>query len=158
MVAAAVLAPGKMPRNDINDLHVALGHSHADTCRETARQMGVNVFVELVACSGCSEAKGRRMAVPWRTECRSTRPLERLFVNLSGRRPPSAGDVEYIMMVVGDYSRLGWPYLLKRKSDVGCVRSDNGSEFVNPDIVGSLNTYLIHFYQEGGRCLLPVLF
>ena len=30
-IAAAVLAPGKMRRIDINDLHVSLAHSHADT-------------------------------------------------------------------------------------------------------------------------------
>ena len=29
VVAAAVLAPGKMPRIEINDLHVALAHFHA---------------------------------------------------------------------------------------------------------------------------------
>ena len=52
-------------------------------------------------------AKGRRIAVPRRTECRSTRPLERLLVDVSGRRPPSAGGPEYLIMVVDDYSRLG---------------------------------------------------
>ena len=99
------------------------------------------------------------MAVPWRTECRSTRPLELLFVNLSGRKPPYAGDAEYLMMMVADYSRLGWPYCSKCKSDVsvvfarflsdigayvppspvGCVRSDNGSEFINSEIVDLLD-------------------
>ena len=42
--AAAVLAPGKMGRIDITDLHVPLAHSHADTLRETARQMGIKVL------------------------------------------------------------------------------------------------------------------
>ena len=159
VVATAVLAPGKMPRIDINDLHVAVAHLHADTCRETAHQVSVKVSGELVACSGFSEAKGRKMAVPCRTECRSRRPLERLFVDLSGRRPPPAGGADYLMMVVDDYSRLGWPYVLKRKSDVplvfahflpdigayvsrfrvGCIRSDIGLEFINPDFVGLLD-------------------
>ena len=83
-IAAPVFAPGKMRRIDIDDLHVSLAHSHADTLRETARQTRINVFGELDPCAGCSEAKGRRMAVPWTTKCRSTRPLERLFVDLSG--------------------------------------------------------------------------
>ena len=61
-IAAAVLAPGKMRKIDINDLHVSLAHSHADILRETARQMGIKVFGELVSCAGCSEVKGRRMA------------------------------------------------------------------------------------------------
>ena len=50
------------------------------------------------------------MSVPWTTECRSTRPLEGLFVNLSGQQPRSAGGVEYLMIIVDDYSRMGWPY------------------------------------------------
>ena len=83
-IAAAILAPGKMRRIDINDDDVSLAHSHADTLREAARQMGVKAFGELVPCAGCSEAKGKRMEVQWTIECRSPRPLERLFVDLSG--------------------------------------------------------------------------
>ena len=148
-----------MRKIDINDLHVSLAHSHADTLRETARQMGNEGFGELVSCAGCSEAKGRRMTVPWTTECRSTRPLERLFVDPSGKQPTSAGGAEYLMMIVDDYSRLGWPYFLKRKSDVPNVlagfladinaksrpstveylRSDNGSELFIPEFVAMLN-------------------
>lgn len=43
-IAAAVLAPGKMRRIDMNDLHVSLAHSHADTLLETARQIGIKVL------------------------------------------------------------------------------------------------------------------
>ena len=158
-IAAAVLAPGKLRRIDINDLHVCLAHFHADTLRETARQMGIKVFGELVPCAGCSEAKGRRMAVPWTTECRSTRPLERLFVDPSGQQPRSAGGAQYLMMIVDDYSRVGWPYFLKRKSKVliafagfradinatgapstvECIRSDNGTAFTKSEFVALLN-------------------
>ena len=51
-IAAAVMAPGKMKRIDINDVHASHAHSHADTLRETARQMGVKAFGCLVSCSG----------------------------------------------------------------------------------------------------------
>ena len=96
--------------------------------------------------------------MPWTTGCRSTRPLQRLFVDLSGKQPTSAGGAQYLMMIV-DYSRMGWPYFLKRKSDVPvafagfladinaqgvpsiveCLRSDNGTEFVKPEFVAMLN-------------------
>ncbi|CAN0568886.1 unnamed protein product, partial [Laminaria digitata] len=82
------------------------------TLRVTAHQLGVNVSGELVPCAGCSEAKGRRMAVPWSTECRSTKTLQRVFVDLSGKRPPYAGGALYLMMIVDDFSRSGWPYFL----------------------------------------------
>ena len=69
---------------DINDLHVSLAHSHADTVRETTHKMGVKVFGDLLSYYGCSALKGRKMAVSWTTGCRSTRHLERVFVDLSG--------------------------------------------------------------------------
>ena len=68
-IAAVVLAPGKMRRIDVNDLHVSLAHSQADILRGTARQMGIKGFGELIPCAGCSEAKGKRTPVPSTTEC-----------------------------------------------------------------------------------------
>ena len=59
--------------------------------------------------------------VPCTTECRSTRPLERLFVNLSGQQPTSAGGAQHLMTIADDFSRMGWPYFLERKSDVRMV-------------------------------------
>ena len=117
-MANAVLVPGKQQRIDINDLHVALAHSHAEPLRETARQHGVEVAGELVPCAGCSEANGRRMHVPRSTNSRPTQPFERLFVDLSGKRPSTSGGHHYLMMIVDDFSRFGWTYFLKEKSDV----------------------------------------
>ena len=121
--------------------------------------MGIKDFGELVPCAGCSKAKGRRMAVPWTMECRSTKRLDRLFVDLPGQQPRSAVGAEYLMMFVDDCSRKGWPYFFKRKSDVPmafagsladinargtpsiveCIRSDNGTEFTKPEFVALLN-------------------
>ena len=108
-IVAAVLAPRKMRLIDLNDVHVSLAHSHADILRETARQMEIKVFGELVPCARCSEVNGRRTAVPRTSECRSTGPLGRLFVHLSGQHPKSAGRAEYLMMIDDDYLRMGWP-------------------------------------------------
>ena len=79
-------------RIDINDLRVSLVHFHADALSETARKMGVKVLGDLVSCCGCSVAKGGGAVVPWTSGCRSTRPLERGFVDLSGKWPTSAGE------------------------------------------------------------------
>ena len=105
-IAAPVLAPRTMRRIEVNGLHVSLAHSHVDTLRETARQKGIQVFGDLIQRVGCAEANGRRTAVPWTTECRSSRPLERLFVDLSGQQPTSARGAQYLMMIVDDYSRM----------------------------------------------------
>ncbi|CAN0177108.1 unnamed protein product, partial [Laminaria digitata] len=112
-------------------------------------------------CAGCSEAKERRITVLWSTECRSTKPRQRVFLDISGNRPPSAGGASYLMMIVDDLSRLGWPYFLKKKSDaalafaklladiradgcpsvVECVRSDNGPELLSVEFVAMLDSH-----------------
>ena len=146
-MVTAVFVPGKQQRVDINDLYVALAHEHAETLREMARQHGEEMVGELVPCAGCSEAKGRRMPVLRSTHSRSTKPIERVFVYLPGKLPASFGRHQYPMMIVDDFSRFGWTYFLKEKSDVPavftgfladiraegtstiveCLRSDNGT-------------------------------
>ena len=162
-MADAVLVPGKQQRIDITDLHVALAHPHAETLRETAREHGVEVVGELVPCAGCTEAKGRRMPVPRSTNSRSTKPFERLFVYLSGKRPASSGVHHYLMMIVDDFPRFVCIYFLKEKSDVPdvftgfladirahgtpsvveCLRSDNGTEFTKGEFVTLLEHHRI---------------
>ena len=63
-IAAAVSVPGNMRRVNINDLHVSLVYSRTDALRDAARQVEILVIGELVSRAGCSEEKGRRIAVP----------------------------------------------------------------------------------------------
>ena len=99
------------------------------------------------------------MAVLWTTECRFTKPLKRLFVDISGQQTRSDCGAQYLMMIVDDFSRMGYPYLLKLKSDVPTafarfladinarstpsivesMRSDNGTEFAKTEFVALLN-------------------
>ena len=169
-IANAVSVPGRQQCININYLHVALVHSYAGTLRETARQRGVKVVGELVPCAGCSAAKGRRMPVPRSTNSRSTKSLERLVIDLSGKRPTSSGDHQYRLMIVDGFFRFGWTYFLKEKSDVPavfagfladmrargtpsiveCLRSDNGTEFTKGEFVALLN------HRSIGREYTPV--
>ena len=75
-VAVTVLVKGQRVRMNMNDLHVFLAHSQLETLHETARLMWIKVVEELTPCAGCSGVKGRRMVVPWTTNCRSTKSLE----------------------------------------------------------------------------------
>ena len=110
-------------------------------------------------CGGRSRANCRVMTVLWTTECRSTRPLERRFVDLSGKMPSSAGWAQYRTMTGDKFSPMGWPYFVKRKSDakmafarfltdinapgvlstVEFLLSDNGTVFTKPELVETLN-------------------
>ena len=93
-------------------------------------------------------------------------------MDLSGQQPASASGAQYLMIIVDDYSRMGWPYFLKRMSDVpmafagfladvnakgvpsivDCIRSDNGTEFTKPEFVALLNERRIR--REYTPCLL----
>ena len=94
------------------------------------------------------------MAVPWLTGCRSTKNLHRVFVDLSGKPPPSAAGMMFLMMVADDFSRLDWSYFLKKSytafvfakcladiradccsSVVERVNSGNDSEFLSAEFV-----------------------
>ena len=107
--------------------------------------------------------KGRRMPVPRSTTRRSTKPLERLFVDLSGKRPSSSGGHYYLMMIVDDFFRFGCTYFPKQKFDVPavftsffanlcrqctpsiveCLRSDNGTECTKGEFVTLLDNHCI---------------
>ena len=82
-ISAPVLVHGKKGQRPPRFLL----HSHAETLREAAPKMGVNMVAELVSCERSSKAKRRRMVVPRTTSCRSTKTLQRLFVDLSATRP-----------------------------------------------------------------------
>ena len=95
-------------------------------------------------------AKGKSQPLRKTALSRSERPLQRVFVDLSGPKPiQSVGGAFYTMLIKDDFSRFGWTYLMKQKSHAGatfdrflngirdstkpsvveCVRSDGWSEF-----------------------------
>ena len=153
--ANATIAPRLSPSNrdthvDINDFHVAHAHAHEGALRKTAKQMGVTLEGKLHECKGCSLAKGIRMCIPSKTQCRKDRRLSRVFVDIGGKRHvTSMGGNKYPMMIRDYFSRYAWLYFISLKSDaaeafkqfladlraegipseVVVVRSDNGGEF-----------------------------
>lgn len=63
-------------------------------------------------------AKGQRAPVPEKTSSRANRPLERVFVDLSGPKPlQSAGGLSYVMILRDDPRRRCCMYFLARKSE-----------------------------------------
>ena len=160
-MVAAVMRPGRQRSMSINDMHYSLGHA---TLRETAKQLQLKLTGHRQYCSGCGEAKAIRAAVPKSPSFRAARSLERLFGDLTGPFLPSASGARYCMLLVDDYSNVGWVLFLKDKTGstvtqafrafaaiklliavhgpVGNLRSDNGLEFVNnnfEDMLTELN-------------------
>ena len=87
---------------------------------------------------------------------KTTRILERVHADVMGpMRNPFKGGAKYIITFVDDYSRYAAVFMIKSKSEVTgkfkefktffenqwgarlrCLRSDNGSEFVNKTMAG----------------------
>ena len=143
---------------------VSLGHAHEGNLRETAKQMGIRLTRTLVPCSECAAAKGFHRSVSRSTSRRATKPIELLYVDLSGAMPASTGRSLYCFFIVDCYSNLGWPIFLKDKSagtathafrvflatikplrekhgEPGALRTDNGTEFVNESFANLLVKY-----------------
>ena len=151
--ACAVIAPGqaKAPTTptDINLFHCTYGHTHEALLKQTAKQQEVSLSGELHECRGCSMAKGLRKPIARSTNTRADKKLERVIVDLSGKRAvPRIEGKWYSLIVRDDHTRFTRVYFLAKKSDaasafesflaeirvdgtpsaVMCVRSDNGGK------------------------------
>ena len=115
-MVAAVMRPGRQSSMNINDMHYSLGHANDATLRQTAKQLHLKLIGHRQYCSGCGKAKAIRAAIPKTTSFRAARPLERLFGDLTNPFSPLAGGARYCMLLVDDYSNVGWVLLLKGKT------------------------------------------
>ena len=67
------------PMVNINDYHIATGHSHEALLHKTAEQQGIVLEGNLLECKGCSMAKGLRPGIKQSTHTRADKKLGRVF-------------------------------------------------------------------------------
>ncbi|CAB1100204.1 unnamed protein product [Ectocarpus sp. CCAP 1310/34] len=156
-MAAALMRPDMPAALDINDLHIAVGHAHERMVREAARQMRIRVTGSLSFCDGCAVGKDIRKAFSTTTTSTASRPLQRLFADLTGQLPASTGGATYYLVLVDDYTNDGITKLMPNKQaknltktlrkilvylhsprtvhgDFQFRRTDNGTELVNASV------------------------
>ena len=156
VMVAAIMRPGPQRSMNCDDLHFSLGHTNDDNARETAKQKGIKVTGVRGYCDGCGESKAIRRAVPKENTLKAERPMKRVFVDLARPFLTSAGGARYCMLMVDDYTNVGWTLFVGDKSaDTLCqafrswytavkndaaihgglevARFDNGNEFTNAD-------------------------
>ena len=88
-MVAAMMRPGQQRGINNDGLQVSLGHTNDAIARATAKQMRMKVADTGGYWDGCGEAKAIRRAVPRKTKVKSGRPLQRVFIDLTGPYPPS---------------------------------------------------------------------
>ncbi|KAI3741687.1 hypothetical protein L1987_59361 [Smallanthus sonchifolius] len=102
-------------------------------------------------CEGCMVAKQSRKPFPREASWRASKPLELVYADLCGPvTPQTKGGNRYFMLIVDDYCRFMWVYLLKSKDEalikfkdfisevkkqncwkIRMLRTDRGGEFTS---------------------------
>ncbi|CAL9078937.1 unnamed protein product [Musa textilis] len=110
-------------------------------------------FVKDKVCDACQLRKQIKTNFKSKNQISSTRPLQLIHLDLFGPIDiTSLGGSKYVFVIVDDYSRYTWTYLLAHKSDcfkcfskfckltqnkkgfmISSIRSDHGGEFQNHD-------------------------
>lgn len=101
-------------------------------------------------CAGCLLSKQAKKGFPQQTEFHAKKALELIHGDLCGPiSQNTSGGNRYIFLIVDDFTRVMWAYLLKNKNDafdafkkfrvlvenspekrIGTFRTDRGGEFV----------------------------
>ena len=149
-------------RNEIKDWHNRLGHVNPDKLKHMVKEGLVNGLqlagdTKMPFCETCQFGKHSRKSFP-KTAVRSERVLEIVHSDVCGPlQENSVGGNRYFVTFVDDYTRYTAVYFMAAKSEVlkyfkefhkeaelvtgekmKCLRSDNGTEYVN----GNFECYL----------------
>lgn len=142
---------------DMEIWHKRLGHVSPSILEKTSRKDGVKGLPVLKGrkffCEPCKLNKQRRVSFKPSTEIRSSFPLDLLHMDVWGpvRVTGNKGE-KYYLSITDDFSRKVSVYPMREKSQVfdifvrhitraerfldrtvKCIRSDNGTEFVNSE-------------------------
>ncbi|CAH9074982.1 unnamed protein product [Cuscuta epithymum] len=102
--------------------HTRLGHVNFQALKEMNEKGMVrglpNITHPTQLCEGCVIAKHGRAPFPGQTTFRADQPLQLIHADLCGPITPQtqAGN-RYFLLLVDDYSRMMWVYMLKQKND-----------------------------------------
>lgn len=137
--------------------HARLGHLNFDSMRRIGSKNMVRgmpvVNHPSNICDCCLIGKQTQKPYPTKAMYRATRPLELLHGDLCGHITPSTpGGCRYMFLIVDDFSRYMWCFLLKSKDQafetfkrfkafiekdlslkIGTFRTDRGGEFTSTE-------------------------
>ena len=146
---------------DLNDptwlWHARYGHLHMDAIRKLSTKNMVSGIPKISyntnLCNSCLIGKQTALPYPDKSKFRAQKPLELIHADLCGPITPcTMGGNRYIFLLVDDFSRYMWVYLLKTKDQafeyfkrfklkaetetkfkLGILRTDRGGEFTSKD-------------------------
>ena len=159
--------------------HRRFGHCGWDRLIKTMNNSGINTpkCSTYLNCNVCKRSKLKAAAVAKVSHRQTKRILSLVHMDLCGPLPTTIGGAKYFLVLVDDYSRFCFVYMLKHKSEavhkikewfalmktqfpqqrVQAFQSDRGGEFVNKAMKDFLTTQgIVHrlsnpfAHQENG--------
>ncbi|KAD7480463.1 hypothetical protein E3N88_03599 [Mikania micrantha] len=133
--------------------HARLGHLNFESIKDLTRRNLARGLPSIThpsqVCEFCLAGKQVRLPFPSKSGYRSSKSLELIYADVCGPISPTThGGNRFLLLIVDDYSRYMWGYLIKAKSEVyECLkdfkssieqetskkikglRTDNGGEF-----------------------------
>ena len=125
--------------------HQVHGHLNFKSCKKMLGMDDVKGQEDPV-CDACNMSKLIRTNIPREAVTRAADPLYRVYADLSGRKRQSLSGYRYYLLLVDDYSRRRWTYLLKKKSDT----LDKIKEFVLMVEKEKPNFKISQLHTDGG--------
>nr|GEZ72361.1 zinc finger, CCHC-type [Tanacetum cinerariifolium] len=134
--------------------HARLGHLNFESLRSMAQRDLVHGIPAIKhttqICDVCLIGKHSRAPFPKKAKARSTSPLDLVYGDLYGPiSPPTPSGKKYIFLLVDDYSRYMWVYVLSTKDQAfdtfkeckktienelrTMLRTDRGGEFTSSE-------------------------
>ena len=103
----------------MNDLHEKLGHPSADITKATATKLKLNMNEDkMEKCEYCDIGKMRKKNICKKPLKRVAIAGERVYMDISYIKYPSAGGAKYWVLFVDDYSDFLFGTYMKNKSDL----------------------------------------
>jgi hypothetical protein len=114
---------------NINKLHLLLGHACEHTLLKTAKEYGLILKGNYMVCTDCAMSKAHQKNVDKVSGTVSTKPGERLYIDISSCKATSVGGAKFWLLIVDQFTDLCWSAFLVKKSDLGTIiRCDNAGE------------------------------
>jgi hypothetical protein len=104
---------------DYQALHERLGHANDKKVTATAKNLGIRYTGQPHPCEHCAQAKLRIKNIPKvTTHIAATDIGERIMVDISSVKVPSAGGNKYWLLVMDEYSGYLWSYFFRYRDDL----------------------------------------
>ena len=105
-----------IPTWDINRFHNIFNHASEDVLRATAKEKNWKLTGKFETCRHCKESNAQQKGVSRTSNTQSTKPGERLFIDITSIQAHSFGGKKFWLVVVDDATNLTWSFFLQQKN------------------------------------------